>query len=106
MPQEISSRTVFSKEIQTPCLVLFRSETCDPCHKVTPLFRKLEQELPQMKFLEVEASSGKRVMNMENIDGFPTINYYNGGKLLKSFNPDSKSYSSFKKQVIRKTDNL
>lgn len=62
------------------CVAKFSAQWCGPCKKISPFYKKLASDYPDIKFLEIDIDSAEKLAEKVHISSVPTfLIYYNGG---------------------------
>lgn len=65
----------------TPVLVLFKSEWCPSCKKMTPVIDKLSDEYKdRIKFVRVDVTRNIKISEQNNVLAIPTLLFIKNGK--------------------------
>lgn len=79
----------FEKEVlqsQTPVLVDFWAEWCQPCHMIDPIVEELSGEyIGKVKFAKMNVDENLQVPGNFGIMSIPTLMVFKGGKPEKTF---------------------
>jgi len=60
----------------------FTATWCGPCKRIGPVFEKLAEEYPDIKFFKVDVDKNGEVSELEGISAMPTFKFYKDGKVL------------------------
>jgi len=60
----------------------FTAGWCGPCKRIGPVFEKLAEENPGIKFFKVDVDKNEEVAALEEISAMPTFKFYKDGKKL------------------------
>lgn len=60
------------------------AEWCFPCKKFSPIFEKLANEYPEIKFVQIEADLNPEFLNTWKITSIPTIMFFKDENLVFS----------------------
>lgn len=63
------------------CIADFFSDTCAPCKVLALVLARLESEFPFLNLIKVNITSHPDYANDYNIQGVPTLLFYNNGEL-------------------------
>merc|ERR1712228_1123966 len=58
----------------------FTATWCSPCKRIGPVFEKLAEQYPDIKFFKVDVDKNGEVSELEGISAMPTFKFYIGGK--------------------------
>ena len=79
----------FLKNNEGPCVVLYHMDHCNYCTKMMPVFEKLSKRkaFEHIVFMlvngpELEAQDDVSTIIHKNIDGYPTMLFFNHGKVV------------------------
>ena len=70
------------KEHQGLVLVDFFTEWCGYCHMLTPILEKVEASLEGIKIVKIDAEKCHNLTNDYNIEFYPEMLIFKGGKLV------------------------
>lgn len=70
-------------QTETPVLVDFYADWCQPCKVVTPILKDLKKELgDKIKIIKVDVDANRTVSARYNIKNIPTIMLFKEGEML------------------------
>ncbi len=78
----------FEEEIEnsdTPVLVDFYTEWCQPCKALMPIIEKLSEEFDGVKFVKVNVESAPIAAIRHKISSVPTVMLFNNGEACGKF---------------------
>ena len=64
-------------------VVDFYADWCSPCKLLGPIFEKVSQAMPSVKFIKVNADDAQSVVRENGINALPTILIFKDGKVAK-----------------------
>ena len=66
-----------------PALLDFSAEWCQPCKMMTPILKKVSDELgDKVRILKIDVDKNQEIARKWQIQGVPTIMIFKGGKQL------------------------
>ena len=66
-----------------PVLLDFSAEWCQPCKMMTPILKKVSDELgDKVRILKIDVDKNQEIASKWQIQGVPTIMIFKGGKQL------------------------
>ncbi|MFZ2310717.1 MAG: FAD-dependent oxidoreductase [Patescibacteria group bacterium] len=60
----------------------FYSDDCPPCEKLAPIYEEAAKSFPLIKFVKVYRQENRELAESLNVNGSPTILFFQNGKLL------------------------
>lgn len=63
----------------------FTATWCPPCKQIAPVFDKLSDEYPNVKFLKVDVDQLPMAASSNKIQGIPTFQFVNGESVQEVF---------------------
>jgi thioredoxin 1 len=67
-----------------PVLVDFYSQWCEPCKQITPILKKVKEELSQVKIIKVDVDKNPYIASHCKVSKIPSLLLFREGKLLWS----------------------
>mmetsp|Transcript_2019 Transcript_2019/g.3052 ORF Transcript_2019/g.3052 Transcript_2019/m.3052 type:complete len:106 (-) Transcript_2019:780-1097(-) len=66
-------------------VVDFTATWCGPCQRIGPIFEKISEECPDVKFYKVDVDDAEDVASSCKISAMPTFQFYKGGDKIDEF---------------------
>lgn len=66
-------------------ILMFYSETCPPCHRMSPIIDAVASILPQFIFIKIERKSFPDLRTAYNITSVPTLIFLRNGKEIARY---------------------
>jgi thioredoxin 1 len=86
MPIEITNDNDFKNSIADNLVVVdFYAQWCGPCKKFAPIFSKLAEEYPSIKFLKVDIDKCEKTAHKYKVSSIPTFMFFKNGELYQKF---------------------
>jgi thiol-disulfide isomerase/thioredoxin len=60
----------------------FFSPSCGWCTKMTPIYDSVSSKYNGAKFVKIDSSKNRDLVNQYKVDGYPTILFFNGSKVV------------------------
>lgn len=71
---EIKTVEQFEQEINSEkCVLDFNATWCGPCNMFAPIFEKVSEEFPNIKFLSIDVNVNEEIAARYNIRNIPTM---------------------------------
>lgn len=94
-----------SETMNTPVILDFYSESCDPCVRMEPVFEELANEYSGFKFLKIDVIKNSSIADKFRIRSIPTFIFMNENKVIDSIT-GLISKDTFEKRIKRVTKSL
>lgn len=96
MPNVIDLTTKeFSKFLSSSkCVVDFSAEWCGPCKALSPVFKSIANEMPEVSFAKIDIDDNHEVAAKYNIKSVPCILVFKDGNevgRITGFSPEMKT---------------
>lgn len=62
-------------------LMKFGAEWCQPCKMLKPIIEKLEQEMPEVEFVDIDIDTEQELSTKYHIRSIPTLILFKDGEL-------------------------
>merc|ERR1719265_1622258 len=72
-------------------VVDFTASWCGPCQRIAPVFAKLADEMPDVKFVKVDVDENEETAAACGIQAMPTFQFYKGGAKIHEFSGASEA---------------
>merc|ERR1712212_1058984 len=83
MVAHLDTKADYDEALKNAKVVIdFTATWCGPCKRIGPVFEKLAEEYPDIKFFKVDVDKNGEVSELEGISAMPTFKFYVGGKAL------------------------
>ncbi len=83
---DVTSET-FSAEVlgsEKPVVIDFWAEWCGPCRMMGPVFKDLEAEMPDVKFVKVDVDSNSDLAQQYAVKSIPSFLVIKAGSVVKT----------------------
>jgi thiol-disulfide isomerase/thioredoxin len=60
----------------------FFSPSCGWCKKMNPVYDGVSSKYKDIKFVKIDASQNRDLVNQYKVDGYPSILFFNGSKVV------------------------
>merc|ERR1712167_378212 len=61
----------------------FTATWCGPCQRIAPVFVKLAEEMPDVKFVKVDVDQNEAIAAKYNVKAMPTFKFVKNGEVVK-----------------------
>ena len=77
----------FMNDVDKNTLIVVQCSTtwCGPCRKIAPDIAKTATDMPSVRFIYVDGDKFESHPLMENVQGFPTFQFFKNGELIYGF---------------------
>ncbi|TPP57283.1 Thioredoxin [Fasciola gigantica] len=69
----------------------FNAKWCGPCQEMKPIFSRMENQYPDVKFVEVDVDKNYEAAEAYGIEALPTFVFLRNGKKIAQFCGTSKT---------------
>lgn len=67
-----------------PVVIDFWAEWCGPCRMMSPVFKDLEQEMPDVKFVKVDVEENNELAQRYEVRSIPSFIVMRAGEVVKT----------------------
>lgn len=81
----------FQKYKSQPIVIDFSAAWCGPCKAIAPLFKKLSESTPDVKFFKVDIDGASKTADNYEVNSVPFFAFVKGGEVVATFSGASES---------------
>merc|ERR1712168_1621203 len=80
MVAKLGTKADYDEAMKNARVVIdFTATWCGPCKRIGPVFEKLAEQYPDIKFFKVDVDENGEVSELEGISAMPTFKFYLNG---------------------------